>query len=221
MILRANFSLEVPYPRDLIIWNYFDHEHVTGTHYRHFAAVRILMEADNWCYAKRTTKIPFIPVRLSSYGLSVRDTKNSMKTFHIGLLGLLVEQDFHFEERGSQACLMTLETRLNLPDVFSVFQSILQPLFQKMFRHYFYTVWAEDMEMRERRLKVWRLGFRDFAGLDFVNKGTRGPELPNMTRPYELDLPVPKITDIGHGGIKRPFPTSEEVGYGLPDLPGK
>ena len=41
-------------------------------------------------------------------------------------------------------------------------------------RRWFYSVWEEDAEMRERRLKVWQPGFRDFVGLDKVHNKTAG-----------------------------------------------
>jgi hypothetical protein len=75
--------------------------------------------------------------------------------------------------------------------------------------------------MRARRLKVWQLGFRDFAGLDFVNRRTAGPLQPNLERAYPIRLPVPKITEIARGGISRPHPPGRKLGYGLPPLPGE
>ena len=49
------------------------------------------------------------------------------------------------------------------------------------------------MPMRERRLKVWKLGFVDFKGIDFINeKGIQSKK--NSLRPYNLKLPIPKIT---------------------------
>jgi hypothetical protein len=73
--------------------------------------------------------------------------------------------------------------------------------------------------MRERRLKVWQLGFRDFVGLGYVNNKTAGPARPDVERPYPIELPVPKITAIARGGVSRPFRSSKKLGYGLPELP--
>jgi hypothetical protein len=60
---------------------------------------------------------------------------------------------------------------------------------------------------------VWKLGFRDFRGLDYVNQKT--PRPPNQTfRPYPVRLPVPKTPEAPPGsGYTRPFETSVEVGY--------
>ena len=88
-------------------------------------------------------------------------------------------------------------------------------------KKWFIDVWEEDMPMRKRRLKVWKLGFKDFKGIDYIND-------PNIqknnkdTRPYELRLPITKITHIKNSNSKktfvRKFKKSKHIGYGLPDL---
>ncbi|MBV9378314.1 MAG: hypothetical protein JO320_25275 [Alphaproteobacteria bacterium] len=138
-----------------------------------------------------------------------------MRSFHFGPFGLLLEQDFHFEDVGSQGCRVTVESHMNVPRILRW----LQPFFHKLMRRWFYSVWAEDTEMRERRLKVWQLGFRDFVGLNYVNNKTAGPARPDVDRPYPIELPVPKITEIARGGVGRPFKNSRKLGYGLSELP--
>ena len=56
--------------------------------------------------------------------------------------------------------------------------------------------------MRERRLRVWKLGFQDFRGIDYINN----PELEkkeNIDRKYELKLPIHKITHINKDNNKK------------------
>ena len=109
---------------------------------------------------------------------------------------------------------MTVESRVEVPR----FLLWLQPFFNKLMRRWFYSVWEEDAAMRERRLKVWQLGFRDFVGLGYVNNKTKGPDRPDTERSYPIELPVPKITEITRGGACRPFKNSKKLGYGLPEL---
>jgi hypothetical protein len=212
--LKSTFSEQVPFPIGLMIWNYFDHEHVVGTHARHYRHVRILAEADNWCFSQRSATLPFIPVKMWATQFGYLESENWMRSFHFGPFGLLLQQDFHFEEVAPHGCRVTVGSRLAVPGIFGW----LQPFFHRLMRRWFYSVWAEDMEMRERRLKVWQLGFRDFVGLDYVNLKTAGPERPNADRPYPIQLPVPKITDIARGGVSRPFAAGKQLGYGLPEL---
>jgi len=196
-----------------MIWNYFDHEHIVGTHAGHYRHVRILAEAGHWCVSQRSATLPFIPVKLSATQFSCLTAENWMRSFHFGPFGLLLEQDFHFEDLAQQGCRVTVESRLAVPRIFGW----LQPWFHRLMRRWFYSVWEEDMEMRARRLKVWQLGFRDFAGLDYVNRKFAGPRRPKIGRPYPIRLPVPKITEIARGGISRPYPPHRKLGYGLPD----
>jgi hypothetical protein len=216
--LYAEVSTEAPFPKGLLIWNYCDHEHVVGTHFKEYESVEVIAEADTWCFSRRTARLPFIPIKTSALAFSYYPNENLMKSFHAGPLGLMLRQEFHFQELGPSKCRVTVCSRVTVPRVLAFF---LQPFFQKLMVRWFWAVWDEDMAMRERRLKVWQLGFKDFVGLDYVNNKTQPPRQPDVTRDYPIQLPVPKITDITRGGISRPFRVSEEVGYGLPDLPVK
>src|SRR5262252_2808513 len=168
--LYSRFSEEVAFPRGLIIWNYFDHEHVVGTHFEHYHQIRILAEENNWCFSQRSATLPFITIKIWATQFSYLKSDKWMRSFHFGPFALLLEQDFHFEHV-------------------------------------------------ERRLNVWQLGFRDFVGLNYVNNKTVGPDRPDVERPYPIELPVPKITEITRGGVSRPFRRSRKLGYGLPELP--
>ncbi|MBI1778627.1 MAG: hypothetical protein HYR63_25075 [Proteobacteria bacterium] len=201
-------------PKGIIIWNYFDHEHVVGTHFKHYQYVKVHAEAANWCFSERSAKVPFIPLALKAQHFSVLESENLMRSYHTGIAGLLLQQEFHFEDLGPNACRVTVVNKLEVPAVLK----FLQPLFSRLTAKWFQTTWVEDVDMRLRRLKLWQLGFQDFIGLDYVNKKTPAPARPNTERPYPIQLPVPKLTEIKTTGIRRPFAKSEEVGYGLPDL---
>ena len=75
----------------------------------------------------------------------------------------------------------------------------MQPLFDKLMKKWFADVWEEDMPMRERRFKVWKLGFKDFQGIDYINDPNT-KESVNSNRKYQLELPIPKITHINKPG---------------------
>jgi hypothetical protein len=213
--LHSIFSEEVRFPKGLMIWNYYDHEHIVGTHADHYRGVRILAEADGWCFSQRDARLPLIPLKMSATQFSYLVAENWMRSLHLGPFGLLLEQDFQFEDVAPPGCRVTVESRLAVPRIFGW----LQPWFHLLMRRWFYAVWDEDMEMRARRLKVWQLGFRDFVGLDYVNRKTDGPPQPDIERPYPVQLPVPKITGIARGGISRPHHPGRKLGYGLPELP--
>jgi len=57
--------------------------------------------------------------------------------------------------------------------------------------------------MRHRRWKVWKLGFNDFAGIDYINQKTEKPAgRGTQYRPYPIEVPVPKATEIGEEGYR-------------------
>ena len=44
--LHSVSSANSKFPKDLLIWNYWDHEHIVGTHFKHYKKVNILFEDD-------------------------------------------------------------------------------------------------------------------------------------------------------------------------------
>src|ERR1700751_1026294 len=98
--LHAEVTTEAPFPKGLLVWNYNDHEHVVGTHYKNYESVEILAEADTWCFSKRTARLPFIPLRTSALVFSYCPSENLQRSYHQGPFGLLLRQEFHFKELG-------------------------------------------------------------------------------------------------------------------------
>lgn len=201
-------------PKEVVLWNYWDHEHVIGTHYKSYSKMRVLAERDGWCLSVRHFKLPYIPIHLSSLNFQFMDGKDRFKSIHIGKLGQRLEQTFTFEAVDEENCVVTLDSRIEVP----FFLGLLQKFFVHFTTKWFYATWDEDHPMRLRRWKVWKLGFRDFSGLEYINKKIEKPAHLPQARPYPHVLPVPKSTPITVKASERPFAQSIEVGYGLQDL---
>tara|TARA_Y100000768_G_scaffold241763_1_gene183197 strand:- start:2500 stop:3141 length:642 start_codon:yes stop_codon:yes gene_type:complete len=198
------------YPKKLLLWNYWDHEHVVGTHFLHYRKVKILYEDEKVCYSEREAKMPFIPFYLNEKSLGVLENENRMIVWHSAIFNLIrLKQVFQFEEV-DQKCKVVRSDFLEVPSVLN----FLQPMFNKIMKKWFIDVWNEDMPMRERRFKVWKLGFKDFKGLDYINDKNLKKNI-NVNRPYALKLPLPKITKIKDEGSFRKFKKSKHLGYGL------
>ena len=58
-----------PYPKDLLLWNYWDLEHVVGTHFEHYKKVKIIRENEKECLSIRTTKLPLVPFYITEQTL--------------------------------------------------------------------------------------------------------------------------------------------------------
>jgi len=216
--LTSISSAQTNYPKKLLLWNYWDHEHVVGTHFEHYKRMNILFENDKCCFSERWVKLPYIPFYIRSVSLIVLLDENQFEVFHTTFFGLIkCKQIFKFEEDKINDCKVTKYDYLEVPKIFK----FLQPFFDKLMKKWFVDVWNEDLEMRERRLKVWKLGFQDFKGIDYINNPDQ-KRTDNHERPYELKLPIPKITQVENNGTERTFvrlfKKSKHLGYGLPDL---
>lgn len=190
------------------MWNYYDHEHLVGTHYKHYSEVRILAERDDWALAYHKKRMPLLPFSTSGVAFRYID-KNVMKTFHKDAIGIMLEQDTEFFDLPDNQSRVRVTYRLQ---VFSLFK-FLEPIFQRLFKKWFMEVWAEDMPMRLRRWKVYNLGFKDFEGIDYVNKKLPKPSHMEVP-PYEFRPPLvslPKVHSLE--GEWRLFGHSTELGY--------
>ena len=216
--LTSVSTAKTKFPKKLIIWNYWDHEHIVGTHFEHYKKVKIIYEDETTCHSDRWAKLPYLPFYIKSTDICKLINNNKMEVLHTTLFNLIkCKQIFEFEENELNECTVT---RSDYLEVFS-FLKFLQPLFDKLMKKWFIDVWEEDMPMRERRFKVWKLGFQDFKGINYINN----PEIKkeyNSNREYELKLPIPKITQVKEDGtkktFKRIFKKSKHIGYGLSDL---
>ena len=216
--LTSVSTAKTKFPKKLLIWNYWDHEHIVGTHFEHYKKVKITYEDDTACHSDRWAKLPYLPFYIKSTDICTLLSDNKMEVLHTTLFNLIkCKQIFEFEENEFKECTVT---RSDYLEVFA-FLKFLQPLFDKLMKKWFIDVWEEDMPMRERRFKVWKLGFQDFKGINYINNPEVKKEY-NSNREYELKLPIPKITQVKEEGtkktFKRLFKKSKHIGYGLSDL---
>jgi hypothetical protein len=199
--------------KEVVIWNYFDHEHVVGTHYKYYNKFNIVAEKDDWTLVERFYRLPIIGLKTSSYGFMFMESPNLIRSIQFGKIGLVLDQTIHLTDIGPDRCLVATEYRLKAPFFFK----LLAPLWKSITDRWFINTWDEDAPMRLRRQQVWNLGFRDFVGIDYVNQKKPQPEGVPSNRPYPVQLPVPKTKGRKDGEYERPFATSVEVGYPKPE----
>jgi hypothetical protein len=212
-VLFSRCEKEMDCSKEVVIWNYFDHEHVVGTHYKYYDKFNIVAEKDDWTLVERSYKLPIIGYRTSSFGFMYLENPNLIRSLQFGKLGFTMDQLIHLTDIGPDRCLVATEYRLNVPFFLKPFEG----LWRKITERWFLNTWDEDAPMRLRRQQVWKLGFRNFVGIDYINQKTaKPPELPSE-RPYPVELPVPKTKGRKDGEYERPFATSVEVGYPKPE----
>ncbi len=206
--LSLTCSREMDCPKEVVMWNYYDHEHLIGTHYKLYDHARVIAEKDDWALVYRSKKMPFLPLWTGGLALQ-RMEGNVMKTTHQDLIGFLLEMEARFDDLPNDRCLITATYKIDVHPFFKIFE----PFFKKAFTYWFNATWEEDGPMRLRRWKVHKLGFKDFSGIDYINKKLSKPEKINYPK-YEFNPPVKIFSKINtHDGMDRPFASSVEIGY--------
>ena len=206
--LSLTCSKEMDCPKEVVMWNYYDHEHLIGTHYKLYDNARVIAEKGDWALVYRSKKLPFFPLWTGGLALQ-RMEGNVMKTVHQDLIGFLLEMEVKFDDLPNERCLITSTYNINIPRFFKIFE----PIFKSIFTKWFDATWEEDAPMRLRRWKVHKLGFRDFNGVDYINKKLPEPEELSYQK-YEFNPPVKCFSTINKPNrLDRPFSNSIELGY--------
>lgn len=205
--LSLRYEREMDCPKEIVIWNYYDHEHLLGTHWKYYREARILAEKDSWALLYRKMKMPLLPFSNSTLALQMMDG-NVMKVFHRDMLGFLLEMEVHFDDLPNDRSLITVIYNIRCHPFFKLFEKYFQMVFEKWYE----ATWEEDEPMRLRRWRVHKLGFKGFVGLDYVNNKTATPtEFPE--REYVFVPPVPACAQIKTSGQRRPDISPVEIGY--------
>lgn len=205
--LTLKYVREMDCPKDIVIWNYYDHEHLVGTHYKYYREARILAEKDSWALLYRKMKMPMLPFCNSTLACQWMDG-DVMHVVHRDLMGFLLEMEVHFEDLPND--------RSNITVIYNIavhpFLKLFEKYFQMVFERWYEGTWEEDEPMRLRRWRVHKLGFKDFIGIDYVNKKKSAPaEFPE--REYVFKPPVAAFSSIKGEGIGRPSISPIELGY--------
>lgn len=196
--LTLELELEQDCPKEVIMWNYYDHEHLLGTHQKLYREARILAERDDWALVYRRAKIPVVPFENEGIGFQYMPEPHIMRTVHKDLYGML-DMEVHFFDLPNNRSRMKIYYNMHVPS----WMGFLQPAFRVVFSSWLKNAWAEDVPMRNRRWKVHTLGFKDFHGIDWINKKQSKPTDLNPG-PYIFEPPVPSLPTIKNEGMFRP-----------------
>ena len=199
-LFTAQFRTEMDCPKEVLMWNYYDHEYLVGTQYKDYHAIRVLSKRDDWSLVLRGKSMPLLPLYSSGIGFQHMEG-NTMKSFQQRSIGFMLETETLFEDLPNDRCTVTVSYRIETHAMFKLFHLF----FQKLFKKWFWAAWEEDVSMQLRRWKVHQLGFRDFSGIEYVNKKLPRPEHIEPGK-YEFVPPVKKFSPIkNQEGIERPL----------------
>ena len=87
--LTSISSANTSFPKKLLLWNYWDHEHIVGTHFEHYKKVNIIYEDSKVCFSERWAKLPYLPFYLKTTDFAVLTNESQMDVHHYAFFNLL------------------------------------------------------------------------------------------------------------------------------------
>ena len=180
-ILELEFEKIVNCSKEVVKWNYWDHEHLDVVH-GGYKKVDILYEANNYMFAVAKLKIPKLPFLSSTTPIfSVQHDEDTIYAFALqfGIISKTTIKISYIEEKKSKI-IMNYKFHLN------GWRKILKPILKKLIPIWNEKVWLEDLPIKLRRQKVLDMNFKDFYGLP-KNIEDRKP-----IKNYKLKLPIPR-----------------------------
>jgi hypothetical protein len=191
-IVEREFVQEIDVAAAVVIWNYFDHEHLTVVH-RGYTDAQVLYEKGDTTLLLVTLRVPLFRF-LKSHSLSTMvvqertDTKMRFFDFNMGLFGIPSINRFDIEEIAPDRTRIVTRYKFILRS----WRMLLAPLLYRMMERWNRQVWLEDLPLKLRRHKVLRHGFQDFVGMpekleERKREGELRTSLP-VARPRESEL---------------------------------
>lgn len=160
-ILEVTFTREIKAAPAVIIWNYWDHEHLYVVH-KNYTSAFVLYEDEKIAINILTYKLPvFSFLRSNSLNVMVVKDKETIKAYNIGLFSIPACTTIHVKEIRADHCVITMTYKF----VLSGWRKVLTPFLPRLAAKWNKQVWEEDLPLKIRRQKVMKLGFKDFVGL--------------------------------------------------------
>ena len=177
-IVEYSFTREVNASHAAIMWNYWDHEHLYVVH-DNYVDAKIIYENSNYAAYLLTYRLPIFKFLTSkSLNIQILENKNTLKIFNQGLLNLAIQTTITVNEFKQDHSKININYKFYLRG----WRKILAPFLSRMVKRWNERVWQEDLNLKLRRTKVQRLGFKDFIGL---------PTLKNREVIGKVDINLP------------------------------
>lgn len=161
IILMRSFERHIDVSAGVVLWNYWDHEHLTASH-SSWVSVKVLYETSELVVHQVTFRLPIFSF-LKSTAVSVMCMKSPLHftDFQQVLFGIPSITNIRIEEKGPDKCVVKTDYKFILKG----WRCILAPFMKRMMASWNDRVWNEDLPLKIRRQKVLRHGFKDFAGM--------------------------------------------------------
>ena len=160
-IIEKKIFREIDAARAVVLWNYWDNEHLYVVH-ENYTDAKVIYEDEKVTLYMMTFKLPvFSFLKSKSLNVQIQKDKNTIKVYNIGLFGLLSATTITVEELSKNKSKITMHYKF----VLTGWKHILAPFLPYMIEKWNQQVWDEDLPIKIRRQQVVRMGFKDFVGL--------------------------------------------------------
>ena len=160
-IIEKEITREIAASPSVVLWNYWDQEHLYVIH-KNYTAAQIIYEDDRTAIYLLTYKLPVFTFLTSrSLNIMVQKDENTIKVYNVGIFGVPSSTTIHVDEIRKDYTKITMTYKFMLTG----WKKIMGLLLPYMIEKWNEQVWLEDLPLKIRRQKVLRLGFTDFIGL--------------------------------------------------------
>jgi hypothetical protein len=167
--------------KDVVWWNYWDHEHLDVVH-ENYNQSDIMYDSNNFLFRIDKIKVPFFPfLSFNTPIFMVQHDEDTMLTYAImwGITSLTKIKVKEIEKN-------TSEISMNYVWYLEGFKVILYPILKILIPIWNERVFKEDLPVKIRRQKITDLNFKDFKGMPSnLNDRKNGK--------YNFKLPIPRV----------------------------
>ena len=183
MILHKKFKYDISVSKEVIWWNYWDHEHLDIVH-DGYKQSDVLYDKKNFLFRVDQIKIPLLPfMKFMTPIFMVQDDDDNLLVYAIQM-GVLSKTTITIISKSEKSCQITMNYKFYL----NGWRKLLRPFLKRLIPKWNERVWLEDVNLKLRRQKVKDMGFRDFIGLS----EDREKRISDKDEIKNINLPVPR-----------------------------
>jgi hypothetical protein len=181
-IVEVEIQKKINCSKDVIFWNYWDHEHLDVVH-NNYKKSDVLYDKENFMFRVDNIQIPVFKFLKSITPIfMVQHDQNTLITFAVQF-GILSKTKITVEEIDKEKSIITMNYKFEL----NGWKIILKPILKYLIPKWNENVWQEDLPLKLRRNKILKYNFKDFIGMP---NNIADREIYNNK--YNLKLPIPR-----------------------------
>jgi len=182
-LLELEFCREINCSKETVLWNYWDHEHLTEMHDGYISS-DIMYEKGNILFRVDSIKFSMIPFLSSKTPIFMSQHDENTLIVYAIQFSVISKTTIQVEE------LEVYKTKINMNYKFYLngWRIVLKPILKKFIKRWNDRVWIEDLEIKQRRDKFIKLGFKDFSGMPIKISDRKAPN----NKKFKLPIARPK-----------------------------